>query len=303
MFEIVKSTGALITLATFTDANGAELDGSLTINSAGDLFGTTANGGADGDGTVFEIAKSTGELTTLATFNGSNGRYPERGLTIDAAGDLFGTTANGGANGYGTVFEIAKSTGELTTLATFTGANGENPFGTVISNAAGDLFGTTAYGGADGYGTVFEIAKSTGLLSTLATFTGANGEELELDGGLTINSAGDLFGTTFYGGANNDGTVFELPRATFVATPALDNTTAVTVTDSDLSVGYHVAEHEHRPGLDLGNGREHPDRRRGGQPQSGAELASGRDRRLQRATAIPTSCGRTRAPAKPRSGK
>jgi len=228
VFEIAKSTGELTTLATFTGANGATPAGSLTIDAEGDLFGTTANGRVDGDGTVFEIAKSTGELTTLATFTGSNGEYPERGLTIDAAGDLFGTTFLGGADNDGTVFEIVKSTGALITLATFTGANGASPLSELVSDAAGDLFGTTETGGADNDGTAFEIAKSTGLLSTLATFTGANGAEL--DGGLTINSAGDLFGTTYYGGANDDGTVFELP-ATFVATPVVDNTT--TVTDSD----------------------------------------------------------------------
>ena len=230
VFEIAKSTGKLTTLATFTGANGATPAGSLTIDAEGDLFGTTANGGAAGDGTVFEIAKSTGELTTLATFTGANGEHPERGLTIDAAGDLFGTTFRGGADNDGTVFEIVKSTGALITLATFTGANGASPLSQLVSDAAGDLFGTTETGGADNGGTAFEIAKSTGLLSTLATFTGANGDEL--NGGLTINSAGDLFGTTYYGGANDDGTVFELP-ATFVATPAVDNTTTVTVTDSD----------------------------------------------------------------------
>ena len=179
---------------------------------------------------MFEIAKSTGLLTTLATFTGANGEDPERSLTIDAAGDLFGTTYYGGADNDGTVFEIVKSTGVLITLATFTGANGANPLSDLVSDAAGDLFGTTEVGGADNDSTAFEIAKSTGLLMTLATFTDANGEEP--DGGLTINSAGDLFGTAYYGGAHNDGTVFELP-ATFVATPTVDDTTTVTVTDSD----------------------------------------------------------------------
>ena len=86
----------------------------------------------------------------------------------------------------------------------------------------------TEAGGADNDGMVFEIAKSTGLLSTVATITDALGGEL--NGGLIINSACELFGTAYYGVANNDGLVFELP-ATFVATPAVDNTT--TVTDSD----------------------------------------------------------------------
>jgi uncharacterized repeat protein (TIGR03803 family) len=202
----------LSTLATFTGANGANPLSDLVSDAAGDLFGVTYGGGTDNDGTVFEIAKSTGGLTTMASFTGANGAEPW-GVTSDAAGDLFGTTAYGGADGDGTVFEIAKSTGQLTTLATFTGANGENPlFGTVISDAAGDLFGTTAYGGPGGYGTVFEIAKSTGALTTLAASTGANGATPA--GNLTIDAEGDLFGTTANGRADGDGTVFEIAKST-----------------------------------------------------------------------------------------
>src|ERR1700690_3702540 len=117
--------------------------GDLISDAAGYLFGTTFSGGADEDGTVFEIAKSTGQLTTLATFTGANGENPYGTVISDAAGDLFGTTAHGGAGGEGTVFEIAKSTGELTTLATFTGANGATPAGSLTIDAEGDLFGTT----------------------------------------------------------------------------------------------------------------------------------------------------------------
>ena len=191
----VGTYGPPLTLASFSGANGANPTGDLISDAAGDLFGTAALDGADGDGTVFEIAKSTGELTTLATFTGANGEDPERSLTVDAAGDLFGTTYYGGAHNDGTVFEIVKSTGALITLATFTGANGANPAGSLTIDAEGNLFGTTEEGGADDDGTVFEIAKSTGLLTTLATFTGANGEDPERS--LTIDAAGDMFGTTW----------------------------------------------------------------------------------------------------------
>jgi uncharacterized repeat protein (TIGR03803 family) len=174
--------------------------GDLISDAAGYLFGTTFSGGADEDGTVFEIAKSTGELTTLATFTGANGRLLFGTVISDAAGDLFGTTEVGGGANEGTVFEIVKSTGALITLATFTGANGANPAGSLTIDAEGNLFGTTEEGVADDDGTVFEIAKSTGLLTTLATFTGANGEDPERS--LTIDAAGDLFGTTYYGGTD-----------------------------------------------------------------------------------------------------
>jgi uncharacterized repeat protein (TIGR03803 family) len=212
VFEIAKSTGEVTTLATFTGANGADPVGGVISDAAGDLFGTTENGGADKDGTVFEIVKSTGKLTTLATFAGPNGAILQGSLTVDAAGDLFGTTVNGGADGDGTVFEIATATGELTTLATFTGADGQSPYGDLTIDAAGDLFGTTNYGGADSDGTVFEIAKATGKLTTLASFTGANGANPQP--GLIIDAAGDLFGTTSFGGADRDGTMFEIAKST-----------------------------------------------------------------------------------------
>ena len=92
---------------------------------------------------------TTSVFTTIATFNGTNGVTPAAGLIADAAGDLFGTTLLGGANGIGTVFEIAKTaTGyasSLTTLVSFNGRDGswEGPDGGLIADAAGDLFGTT----------------------------------------------------------------------------------------------------------------------------------------------------------------
>ena len=133
------------------------------------------------------------------------------------AGDLFGTTSNGGADG-GTVFEIANTaTGYATsptTLVTFpgNGSEGSDPLGTLITDANGDLFGTTYEGGPGGGGTVFEIANTaTGYASTpitLVNFNGSNGASP--NAGLIADAAGDLFGTTIGGGADGDGTVFEI---------------------------------------------------------------------------------------------
>ena len=115
----------------------------------GDLFGTTSAGGAYGDGTVFEIAKTpTGYAstpTTLVSFNSSNGS--EGSLIADANGDLFGTTEEGGAYGDGAVFEIAKTPAGYastpTTLVSFNDSDGLEPYGGLIADASGDLFGTT----------------------------------------------------------------------------------------------------------------------------------------------------------------
>ncbi len=218
-------------LVNFNGADGEDPQDSLIINADGDLFGTTQTGGANGEGTVFEIPRTAGSYastpTTLATFNNTNGETPVAGLFADAAGDLFGTTYYGGANGDGTVFEIVKTgTGYATTpttLVTFNGANGVSPDCILLPDAAGDLFGTTVLGGANGDGTVFELAKTgssyASTPTTLVSFNGLDGTEPIA--GLIADAAGDLFGTAYSGGPGGDGTVFEIPysNGSYASTP------------------------------------------------------------------------------------
>jgi uncharacterized repeat protein (TIGR03803 family) len=204
---------ALTTLATFNGNNGEDSLAGLIADAAGDLFGTTFNGGMYGDGTVgygtvFEIKEGSYAVTTLAAFNGTNGEGPSANLIADAAGNLYGTTQYGGANDDGTVFEIKTGSGAITTLATFNGTDGRIPIGGLITDAAGDLFGTTSAGGAYGDGTVFEIKAGSGTVTTLLSFNGTDGSDPSA--GLIADAAGDLFGTTYAGGANGDGTVFEV---------------------------------------------------------------------------------------------
>ena len=235
VFEIAKTaTGYAstpITLVSFNGANGAYPTSSLIADADGDLFGTTYLDGANNLGTVFEIAKTaTGYAstpTTLVSFNGANGGRPYSSLIADANGDLFGTTTIG--DNLGTVFEIAKTaTGYAstpTTLVSFNGANGQAPFGSLIADANGDLFGTTYAGGANAGGTVFEIAKTAaGYASsptTLVSFNGVNGAFPEQLGSLIADAHGDLFGTTVLGGASNLGTVFEIAKTAtgYASTP------------------------------------------------------------------------------------
>ncbi len=232
-------------------------------------------GGANGDGTVFEIVKTAtgyaGAPTTLVSFNGTNGAFPVSGLIADANGDLFGTTNVGGANNDGTVFEIVKTAGGYastpTTLVSFDGTNGEFPEASLIADANGDLFGTTTgldpTTNAQSGGTVFEIAKTAGGYAStptiLVSFNGTNGET-PFDS-LIADSNGDLFGTTDGGGANGDGTAFEI-----TAPPTRHRR-------------HPVAEHG-RAGLDLGDGREQLGRRRAREPQSRAELEGDRKGRF-----------------------
>ena len=177
-------------------------------DSSGNLFGTTENGGTAGHGTVFELAASSGTITTLASFTGANGINPNGSLFEDGGGNLFGTTLYGGPSGAGTVFEVPTGTGTITTLSSFTGNTGANPQGGLVEDSSGNLFGTTNGGGYYGDGTVFEVAAGSGTITTLASFNGANGANPEA--GLIEDSHGNLFGTTCEGGPNGLGTVFEL---------------------------------------------------------------------------------------------
>jgi uncharacterized repeat protein (TIGR03803 family) len=209
VFEVAAGSGTITTLAAFNGTNAANPHGGLVMDSAGNLYGTTASGG-DAYGTVFEVAAGSGTPTTLASFTGSNGAHPLAGLVMDGSGNLYGTTDIGGALGYGTVFELAHGSSTITILASFNGTDGANPFDGLVLDSSGNLYGTTEAGGASTDGTVFELAKGSGTITTLASFNGTNGSFPYP--GLLMDSRGNLYGTTFSGGASNDGTVFELTK-------------------------------------------------------------------------------------------
>ncbi len=228
------AAATLTTLASFAGTDGVEPVAGLVLDAAGDLFGTTQAGGANAAGTVFEIVRTAsgyaGTPTVLHSFGSfaGDGLQPVAGLVLDAAGDLFGTTQYGGANDAGTVFEIAKTAsgyaGTPTILYSFQRADGLTPAAGLVLDAAGDLFGTTQAGGSGG-GTVFEIAKTAsgyaGTPTILYSFQRADG--LQPVAGLVLDAAGDLFGTTSAGGANDQGTVFEIAKTAsgYAGTPTV----------------------------------------------------------------------------------
>jgi uncharacterized repeat protein (TIGR03803 family) len=211
VFEVAHGSNIITTLAVFDRSNGAAPFGGVVMNNNGDLFGVTLGGGPNGDGTVFELAHGSNTITTLASFDGSNGSEPVRGLVMNTSGDLFGTTEYGGPSNDGTVFEVTHGSNTITTLAVFDGSNGANPIEGLVMNSSGDLFGTTLVGGPNNAGTLFEVTHGSNTFTMLAAFDVSNGAA-PFDG-LVMNSSGDLFGTTYYGGPNNDGTVFELPSS------------------------------------------------------------------------------------------
>jgi len=206
----VNKTGKETVLYSFTGNgnDGARPYGGVIRDAAGNLYGTTFRGGASGLGTVFKVAKR--KETVLHSFTGADGENPYASVIRDAAGNLYGTTSGGGAFGYGAVFKVGK-TGKETVLYSFTvnGNDGTSPFGGVIRDAAGNLYGTTALGGASAKGTVFKVDK-TGKETVLYSFTGTGNDGANPIMGLIRNKAGDLYGTTMAGGSSNAGTVYKV---------------------------------------------------------------------------------------------
>jgi uncharacterized repeat protein (TIGR03803 family) len=193
--------------------------GGLVQDNDGNLYGTTAYGGESGDGTVFKVT-TNGLLTILVSFNGANGSHPFAGLVEGSDGNFYGTTAFGGTNGNsGTIFQITSS-GALTTLAQFNGANGSYCVRRLVQGSDGNFYGTTAGGGADNFGTVFKMNPG-GTVSTLVSFTGGDGSAPFAE--LVQGSDGNFYGTTAAGSASGGGTVFKM-------TPAGTLTTLVSFT-------------------------------------------------------------------------
>jgi uncharacterized repeat protein (TIGR03803 family) len=208
----------LTTLHNFTGSpDGAGPVAGLVGDAKGDFYGTTEYGGdlSCGDygcGIVFKL-DAAGKETVLHSFAGSDGANPSAGLIIDAKGNLYGTTAYGGLGcqspGCGVVFKLDTS-GKETVLHNFTGRpDGEYPIRGLVRDTAGNLYGTTPYGGSSGYGTVFRVSK-TGEETVLHSFTGAPSDGAVPEAGLVRDAKGELYGTTDEGGSSGYGTVFKL---------------------------------------------------------------------------------------------
>ena len=217
---------------SFATGDGTVPFTGLVRNSSGSFFGTTTGGGSSNDGTVFELTKDGSgnwDEKLLYSFTGSHGdgSGPQDGLTLDAKGDVFGVTTGGGSNQSGTVFELTQGTNGFWTekvLHEFgsSATDGTYPRGALIFDAQGDLYGTTENSGKNGVGTAYELTPSGSGSWTekILYHFGANSTDAASPmAGLTIDSAGNLYGTTTAGGPSYDqsfygpitgGTVFEL---------------------------------------------------------------------------------------------
>jgi uncharacterized repeat protein (TIGR03803 family) len=204
----MTTSGALTGLFQFNDTKGSSPIAPVLQGSDGNLYGTTYTGGTYENGTVFKMT-TAGSLTTLASFNGTNnGASPYSGLVEGTDGNYYGTTPGGGIyGGLGTVFKIT-STGTLTTLHSFSGNDGAFPYAGLVLASDGYFYGATFSGFTNGYGAIFRMTAA-GALTNIYFFTGSN------DGGFPAASLiqatdGNLYGTTYEGGINGNGTIFQI---------------------------------------------------------------------------------------------
>jgi uncharacterized repeat protein (TIGR03803 family) len=218
--------------ARFQGSDGADPLAGVVQDPAGNLYGTTEIGGAgncvgeggqQGCGTVFKLDRANKETVLYSFTAGADGGLPMGGLVLDAAGDLYGTTYDGGtiedcgSVGCGTVFKVSR-TGHEKVLYSFTGMDGDDgqqPFCTLVRDSAGNLYGTTPYGGTPvnglTFGTVFKVSAK-GRETILYSFQGF------LDGGypsmgLLKDAKGNFYGITSRFGRLQYGTFFEVKAA------------------------------------------------------------------------------------------
>lgn len=250
VFEVAAGTRAVTTLASFNgNTNVGTYDGypqlGLAVDSNGDVFGTTTDGGDESAGSLFEIAAGSQTVTTLASFDAPTTGLKPNGSLLLEGGILYGTTHGGGANGDGTVFSFAIGGNAISVVGTFDSTSGAVPNpGLILSG--GILYGTSSRGGSSFQGTVFSVPAAGGNITALASFNQSQ------DTGNLVLSNGFLYGIDTLGSSFN-GDIYRVPVAggamsvvaTFNGTDGAmpvgglfqDGSTIVGVTESGGSIG------------------------------------------------------------------
>ena len=225
-FELSPNGGGGWTESGLYSFGGTPSDGlnpysALIFDSSGNLYGTTANGGSFGGGTVFELMLNTTinrccrEAPVYSFGSSTDGANPRAALVFDSSGNLYGTTVNGGMYSGGTAFELSPNGGTWTESGLYSfgnGSDGKNPYSALVFDTSGNLYGTTANGGAYSAGTVFELLSNTTINrccreAPLYSF-GVGNDGRNPQAGVVFSPAGVLYGTTASGGVYGGGTVF-----------------------------------------------------------------------------------------------
>jgi uncharacterized repeat protein (TIGR03803 family) len=222
VFELSPAGGTTWTQTTIYNfqnlADGSFPFGGLVFDAAGNLYGTNTAGGTYNAGVAFKLSPGSGSswtLTPLYSFGQSNQSVPPSSpLTLDAAGNLYGITLGGGRYFFGSAFKLSNVAGvwKEQILHSFGGpGDGEKPYGPLVIDRQGNLYGTTLAGGSTTWGVVFELShQPSGAWTEDLLYTFASGGSPEA--GLIFDSAHNLYGTTNTGGAHGVGGVFRLTR-------------------------------------------------------------------------------------------
>jgi uncharacterized repeat protein (TIGR03803 family) len=234
VFQLTPGSGGNWTETVLHSFAGASIDGANPaggpiLDASGNLYGTTQGGGSAQRGAVFKLTPGSGGWieTLLHSFTGANGdgAFPMANLVSDPAGNLYGTTPEGGHiqgncsedGGCGVVFKLSPSSGgwNETVLLSFHESDGNYPVSTLIFDSAGNLYGTTEGGLGNVWGTVFELSPASGSQWTETVLYIFPSPSAGTDGylplaGVIRDSLGNLYGTTLGGGQHNGGTVFEI---------------------------------------------------------------------------------------------
>lgn len=200
------TSGAITNLHVLgVTSTGCIPEASLLKASDGNFYGTTQSGGSSGLGTIFKYMPSSGIVTTIANFNGTNGASPFCDLMQASDGNLYGMTHGGGSAGDGTIFKCTLS-GILTNIVSLSGSSGSGPYGGLVQASDGNLYGMTEYGGTSGQGNLFKCTTS-GTLTNLVNFSNN-----EYPGSTLIKASdGNLYGTSsFVQGCTQQGIIFKV---------------------------------------------------------------------------------------------
>ncbi|MDP4205513.1 MAG: T9SS type A sorting domain-containing protein [Bacteroidota bacterium] len=211
IFKYNLQSATITKVLDFDDQDrGKYPQGGLILASNGKLYGLTKNGGVNDLGTLFEYDPNTTVFVKKIDFDGkSNGQWPCGTLLQASADNLYGTTLKGGKNDAGILFVFNLQSGQLIKKFDFDGKEtGDSPYASLIEASNGLLYGSTINGGQNNKGVLFSFDPSTDKFKKLVDFdSDINGEEPK--GNLVQTSNGKLYGTTTWGGAQNNGVLFE----------------------------------------------------------------------------------------------
>jgi uncharacterized repeat protein (TIGR03803 family) len=176
IFEITAGAHAFSIVATMDSTVGGFASRGLAMDAQGDLYGATSTGGPNYGGTIYELPAGSNTIQVLAPFAQNGIGMGHNEVVVDAQGNVFAVEEDGGTDSNGGVDELAAGSNTIQTIASFTGSNGADPRGSLLVDAAGDVFGATDGGGANGLGTVWEVPAGPGSLTTVFSFSSSTGE-------------------------------------------------------------------------------------------------------------------------------